>query len=355
MVPYWGMVVNPRFLVASLCFSSGAWCLASPPQYSVHLIGNLGDTLFPDDINSSGLITGRATTTKPFVFSPDTGYSVLNTPPNGGDRLYRMSVNSSGTLCGSMQQGDFGYGFVWTQSAGYTSLGSKTWVNDISDDGQMCGAQWVGGSQFPTTWSDATHKSLLSVPSGTLDGVATSRNNLGQTVGFYENGNEAWTALWSPQGVRMELQGVSSSEPRINNNGLVSGVDSGGHAYYWTLAQGATVVSPLSGFQSQWFFGSNDMDMIVGYSDKGGVSRATLFAASFGNVDINSLVDSTGDGWVLETASAINASGTIIGRGKYNGQTAAFYATVVPEPAPGALFGAMTFLVLRSRKHRRAG
>ncbi len=72
--------------------------------------------------------------------------------------------------------------------------------------------------------------------------------------------------------------------------------------------------------------------------------------------DLNALLDSSGAGWKLDSAYAINDSGEIVGRGYYSGSgnvERAFLLTIVPEVATGtAVAVGLAGLVLGRRKRR---
>jgi probable HAF family extracellular repeat protein len=89
----------------------------------------------------------------------------------------------------------------------------------------------------------------------------------------------------------------------------------------------------VAGFVSSFGYGINASAEIVGAASNGVTSHAFLDYQGR-MVDLNSLVGNLG-GWTLESAVAINDSGSIVGYGTLNGGTAneAFLLTPVPEPS----------------------
>jgi hypothetical protein len=68
-------------------------------------------------------------------------------------------------------------------------------------------------------------------------------------------------------------------------------------------------------------------------------------------IDLNSLIDPS-SGWVLQSATAINDSNWIVGRGLHNGNACSFLLQPVPEPSTLALMLAASLgslLCLRRR------
>ena len=86
--------------------------------------------------------------------------------------------------------------------------------------------------------------------------------------------------------------------------------------------QGAIVHLPaLPGAKQSEAFGLNEAAQVVGVSG----SRAFLWTADYGTVDLNTLIPSE-LGWTLTRANAINTGGAIVGQGLFQGQRRAFLA-----------------------------
>jgi probable HAF family extracellular repeat protein len=145
------------------------------------------------------------------------------------------------------------------------------------------------------------------------------------------------------------LGGDYSNAQAVNNAGQVAGqaglANGEYHAFIGTTG-GLVDLGTLGGAYGQGW-GINNVGQVVGTStDTAGKARAFVTLANT-MVDLNSLVDESGTGWTFELASAINDAGQITGHGFFQGRTAAFLLSPVPEPSQellllvglGAIFG----------------
>lgn len=89
-------------------------------------------------------------------------------------------------------------------------------------------------------------------------------------------------------------------------------------------AQGAaTPLKGLGGFETT-ANDINDLGIIVGSATTAeGATHAVIFEGTTA-VDLNTRITSGGDGWVLDSAKALNNAGEIVGQGLKNGQARAF-------------------------------
>ena len=98
--------------------------------------------------------------------------------------------------------------------------------------------------------------------------------------------------------------------------------------------------------------GLNNAGMIVGSSNFG-VPRAFVWTQDWGALDLNDMLDETGEGWQLTNAFDVNDRGQIVGQGLYQGQLRGFLLTPVPEPI-GAIVIATAAGGLMLRPRRKA-
>lgn len=85
----------------------------------------------------------------------------------------------------------------------------------------------------------------------------------------------------------------------------------------------ATPLNGLGGFETT-ANDINDLGIIVGSATTTeGATHAVIFEGTTA-VDLNTRITSGGDGWVLESAKALNNGGEIVGQGLKNGQVRAF-------------------------------
>lgn len=79
--------------------------------------------------------------------------------------------------------------------------------------------------------------------------------------------------------------------------------------------------------------GINNNGVIVGASWLGNEMRGFVYVGGQMR-DLNQLLDLSGEGWIIESANAINDDGWIVGTGFYNGgKERAFLLIPVPEPS----------------------
>ncbi len=131
------------------------------------------------------------------------------------------------------------------------------------------------------------------------------------------------------------LGGTASIAFGINSEGQVVGNSqtTGNIASHAMLFSDGTTsdLGTLGGTFSS-AYGINDPGEIVGFADTPTGRDAFLY--SDGNMyDLNNLVDSSGTGWNLSWAHAINDSGWIVTDGIFDGNTHTILLTPIPEPS----------------------
>jgi probable HAF family extracellular repeat protein len=234
-------------------------------------LGTLGGTtVTPFGMNDIGQVVGRS--------------SLHQVGP-----LHAFLYSGPGARKGG-QMFDLGVGAAW----GINALG------------QVAGSQQPDGSHYsnPYVWTP-------SVPNGTTgsftilrqsQGHAYAINASGQVVGDYSDSSGGGTFLWTPS---------------IPNGTTGTFLDLG---------------SLVGGGSSA--FAINASGQVVGSSQMAdGTGHAFLYSGEV-MVDLNVLLDPiTGAGWVLESATGINAAGQIVGWGSHNGQETTYLLTPM-TPAP---------------------
>jgi hypothetical protein len=96
--------------------------------------------------------------------------------------------------------------------------------------------------------------------------------------------------------------------------------------------------------------GINDFGQVVGYNGNDLGNIATIWDGTT-PIALNSLLDSTGAGWNLKQAHAINNLGQIAASGTFEGQDRAVLLTPTPEPASAVLLlGGAALLGLRRQR-----
>jgi probable HAF family extracellular repeat protein len=214
----------------------------------------------------------------------------------------------------------------------------------------------------------------LPRPTNAIAYPAIAINDSRDVVGhFYTSVTESQAYLWREStGQIVELGtfgGDTSRAEAINNAGDIVGyaTDAAGaaHAFVRPIAGNAiTPLAELDGALRSYAFDINDAGVIVGAADFTGATHAVLWDAQGKPTDLDAWLDTVnpamGASWTIHTASAINASGMVVGTGIYNDGagglsdgTRAYVldaSPLVPEPASAALLAPLALLALRRRR-----
>jgi len=319
-------------------------------------------------------------------------YHVTMLPPSLAASSGGYAINSQGQVAGfdevghaALFDGRGGETDLGTLPGGYESV-----AHGINDSGRVVGASTAAGvGQLPFRWANGTMTVLPLLPGASWpSGAAYAINKYGQIAGSATGADGyAHPVIWKNSTITdLGLtHGSTHAEGRaINVGGHVAGVATvkGGrsHAYFWhdgkavdlqagqddvdadaagindhdqivgrttvTLSTGASVyeafvyhkgaLTPLGllqpGDQYSEAAAINDDGVIVG--DGGGMRDGRYVRLAFVCVDgrmteLDTLVDDTSAGWVLQTADAINAKGQITGAGVFEGVPIAYIATPV--------------------------
>jgi len=269
-----------------------------------------------------------------------------NIGPAGSPIAFGNAINSSGEVAGFAFAADFSAynAFLYNGSSDVpipTLGGVNNAAYGINDAGTVVGySEDATGAILAFQYSGGTPASLGTLPGGTTT-QATAINSSGQIVGYGDTASGATDAFLYSGGftdLGVPTGFVSSEANAIGNFGAVAGFVStdtlSNEAFLWTPADGMTLLGTLGGDSQA--FGVNSSGMVVGASN--GV--AFLYTDSH-MYDLNTLLDSTGAGWQLQEALAINDRGQIAGTGLYNGDQRAFLLNAVETetaPEPGTIF-----------------
>ena len=330
---------NARLAIALLILSFGATVVAAQ-SYTVTDLGSLGGTPTAYAINDSGEVVGASrtvdsTVTHAFYWTAATGMVDIGTM--GGNLSQAFGLNSHGVIVGTsiLTANANGVAFVWTAESGFHDLGSNGDAYSISDRGQI--AAIAGNNQVAFVVSKAAGR----VPLGTLGGSNTvphAMNEQGRVVGYsFTAGNSVYHAFLWKRATGMKdlgtLGGINSYGLGVNQRdqvvgwATIPGTSFAYHAFHWTQSGGMKDLGTFGGTYSL-ALGINESGQVVGSANIAGDTdaHAFLWTAKGGMIDLNSTIPA-GSGWDLNSASAINANGQIVGDGLYNGQIHAFLLT----------------------------
>jgi len=229
--------------------------------------------------------------------------------------FYGSAINDKGQVAGytGILPDAYQWGIIWTAAGGMSIFGSSfpdTFVNGISNTGQIVGENGTDGFGYATYWKNGVTTELYGLTgiSGFNVSAANGVNDLGQIAGWsYDESASYYHAVtWTPSGTISDLGTLpgdtDSSASKINHFGLVIG------------SSGNSVVSstePGNGFPE------GPLEVI---------GRPFIWSARSGMQDLNTLIPSN-SGWVLNLASDINIWGQIVGSGTLNGQAHGFLLT----------------------------
>jgi probable HAF family extracellular repeat protein len=265
------------------------------------------DNSLASDINDLGQVAGESLTTTGLrgVLWQNGTMTDLGDLPGGEDFSSARAINNAGQIVGESGGPSGGRGFIW-QNGVMTDLGtfpggtSNVIAVDINNQGQVVGTCGVINSDHGFIWQNGIMTDLGDLPGGSNYSAAAGINGLGHVVGrSIGAGTNDWprAVLWK-NGSMIEL---------------------------------GTIVGTLTFCEAEAI---NDVGQIVGFCEVSTGTRALIWDGIAQPLDLNNLLDSSGDGWVLNYAFDINNNGQIIGYGKLNGgMPRSFLLTPVPEPS----------------------
>jgi len=373
------VVMSAQVLTFWACAIIAQQAAAALPAYYITDLGTLGGTdSLGWGLNAHGQVTGYAATAEDatingFLWTPTTPNGASGTMHDlgtlGGSYAWGIGINDSGLVAGvsATTEDDAEHATLWKPT---TPGGSSGTLHDLETlggtysqgNGINANGQIAGGSDL--TGDDASHAFMWKPTTpggasgtmhdlGTLGGTfsfAWDINASGQVTGDADttddDANHAF--LWTPTvpggatGTMHDLGtlgGAWSDGSGINDLGQVAGSaqtpdDAADHAFLWTPTEpGGTMLDlgTLGGLNS-YGYNVNASGHVVGLSEVpievSTNSRAFLYKAGSGMVDLNTLIDPL-LGWELQDASEINAAGQITGQGLINDEYHAYLLTPV--------------------------
>lgn len=299
-----------------------------------HFNGSM--SISDDGSRVSATVFDNAGTATPGVWTQGAGWTTLGPIPGGGvagedGSAYAISGDGS-TVTGLAWRSDWkARAFRWTDGAGMENLGA-TYDNRssrgtaINGDGSVIGgfdeADW--GGRRPAVWLDGALTVLDPDGVGEINSVNHAGNIAGGSGGF-EVGATLWTnngGVWTETVIGL----LEGTDP-FDHDAVTLGVTDDGTMAVGLNRSGFGPFADYNGFL---------------WNEEGMVNVETWLADNgidIGLLDIRQLVDISGDGSV------------ITGWGYQNGfDIASFRITIVPAPAPCALLGVAGLAALRRRR-----
>lgn len=249
-------------------------------------------------------------------------------------------------------------------SLGTLPGGMVSVANGINSSGQIVGYSGANSAQTRAfAYSNGTMTDIGTLPGGNTAN-ALAINNSGQIVGNSEVvGNLSYHAFLYDNGVMNDLGtlpgDLNSLAFGINDSGEIVGFsqDAAG-VYHAFLYDGTMTDLGTLGLGYSQAYGINNNGHIVGRADtvNGFSNDSRAFLVENGTMhDLNQLLDSSGTGWTLMSAQAINSNGWIVGLGASPDiDVHAFLLTPVPEPSSFVLCSLALLGYVATRRASRA-
>jgi probable HAF family extracellular repeat protein len=370
------MLPFARKIIVALTFLAPLAANADPIQY---IITALPPGVEPLAINNSGAIAGElfagAVQTQAFVMQPGGPIVGIGTQPGGylpSGSTVANSINNSGQVAGSITTTygaadtctTYNCGFIYSNGGlqVFTSGYPGTLATSINDSGVVAGTTNNGVNNGAYTYSNGQFQYLGTLP-GDFSSYAYGINNSGEVVGD-SNSSDAEHAFLYADGTMQSigtLPGDTNSYAYgINNLGQVVGTSFAANpslssAFIYDSSTGQmTALGYLPGSTStgdQRPEGINDSGEVVGYDLLASGGGAFLYSdGSMYNLN-GLLANESGQGWDLQYATGINASGDIVGYGTFDGVSEGFIL-MLETPEPNARMICLVLALLIASVHR---
>ncbi len=331
-------------------------------RYTITDIGVFsGDTLsVAFDVNNAGQVVGSSfrnssSASKGFFWrSQNEGLKLLE-----GTDSWALEINDAGQIVGRADKSSVNSGVLWenfnsnSEELFYTNSSAKKdnyvgYAAALNNQSQISG--WNSVYDDAVFWENklSLPRAIKQVSARSVSAIL-AMNDAGLTVGYSSESiylNDFHASLWRRNSsgtgfdeIPISTAGTKSIAFGINESSQVVGTY-GNKAFVWQ--EGSTLIelsnlggstngdSPLSyeildGFDRVCAaFDINESGVIVGDSTLPNNSRHACIwrknsaSGAYQVADLNDLIDPA-SGWVLESAKAINDSGTIVGYGRLRG------------------------------------
>ena len=304
------------------------------PSYTITEIGYIE----PVDINNSGMVFGngivdvekeKTASSEVYLWSKNTDLVTLKGLSE--ERTTARKINNLGQCLGESYNTKTTLRCVrWDNDHSIHELSKTMWnACGINDSGQVAGISLITGG-FPRAVIVDSKGTLTELPPLTDDegSQANGINKYGVVVGqsYGKGGANRKAVLWSPENdapILLEtLESAGGSCPTdINDKGISVGSvyfnNSGTHRAVLWDADGLITELGWNGTANA----INNSGTVIG--DRGG--RPMIWKKGV-MTDLSTLIPEN-SGWVISTATGINDSGCIVGKGTLNGEQMGYLLT----------------------------
>ncbi len=338
------------------------------PSYTVSVLSHGGfNNVTLKAVNSSGTVIGNAKDehNNPIALLWRPGQAPVNLKDLGIDVHEAVDISDSGFILAKGPNPLGSSSIRWSQSTGSVELGMTSYNPIAVNNAGMVAGDLVPSLEQAKSYFWKESDGFQTIPhQGLPFTFARAINNHSQVLfaGHIQNGWQQ-SFLWSSStGTQMITNpyGVGSNPIDINDNGYVTGNfdHSGGlhAAFVWSQTGGLISLGTAGGLGSG-ATAINNLNQVIGQSNTATLQRVSfLWTQQTGMMNLESLLDPSSAGWIIERTFALSDSGHIVGTGRLGNSYYSVLLTptnIVPEPSSLlALAGGAALLVRRRRKKR---
>jgi probable HAF family extracellular repeat protein len=271
----------------------------------------------------------------------------------GGDHSFGHGVDDSARVVGrAVTSSGANRAFLWTpggtdgvasnpqmKDLGTFTGGTNSEANAINASGQVTGYAETSNRHHAFRYSGGTKTDIgVLLPVALPNSYGLSINDAGHVAGIAYDAAFAFSHAFFYNGATAvdigNLGPLGASAMGVNNSDHIVGYAPSTAFYDHAFHYFGGVMKDLGTLGGNYSYanGVNNSSVIVGGSFVDADDTVYHAFVSDGNtmVDLNSLLDSSGAGWELVEARAINDSGQIVGVGQFDGGTHAFLLNPLP-------------------------